>query len=339
MDDTHDKPDEHELIERYFAPLTMQGSGALGLGDDTALITPAAGTDLLLTADMIVAGIHFFVDDAPRDIAYKALAVNVSDIVAKGGEPSSYLMTIAFPVRPSHEWMTEFAAGLGAAQKRFGAALIGGDTVSTPGPLTISICLYGEIKTGAMVRRSGAAIGDSVFVSGTIGDAALGLKLRRDLKEATDGSGFVDEQEAEFLIARYLRPRPRLALARALRRFASGAMDISDGLCLDFERLCQASRVGGEIEMAKIPLSMPAQSCVKNDILALEDLLTGGDDYEILCTISQDNLAGFQNAAREAQIAISRIGVITDQQSAIRYIGLNGRAVELKRAGYEHFST
>src|SRR6478752_7271363 len=211
-----------EAIIRYLAPL--------------ARFAPKPGTELVLKTDPVAEGVHFLADDAPEDIAWKALAVNVSDLAAKAARPLGYLMALSFPDAPTADWLARFAAGLQAAQDSFGCHLLGGDTDRRPGPLTITISIIGEVEVGRMVRRGTARSGETLFVSGSLGDAALGLALRKNSRLA-DLWG-LPPAEAEHLRRRYLRPQPRLGLGPALREHASAAMDVSDGLAKDLARIC-----------------------------------------------------------------------------------------------------
>ena len=208
------------MIQTYFAPLAAGLPGAHGLLDDCASLPPRAGEDLIVTTDAIAAGVHFFPDDAAGDIAWKALAVNVSDLAAKGATPAAYVMALAFPEQPEPEWLRAFSHGLAEAQAAFGIKLAGGDTDRRPGPLAITITAFGYVPAGRMVRRATAGPGDSIFVSGTIGDSALGLQLRRDAELAARWG--LDQAAAQALIARYLRPEPRVALGPASARVRLG---------------------------------------------------------------------------------------------------------------------
>ncbi|HUS97508.1 MAG TPA: thiamine-phosphate kinase, partial [Hyphomicrobiaceae bacterium] len=195
---------EEGLIARHFAPLTRDWPGAFNLSDDCAAIRPAPGQELILKTDPVRAGVHFFPDDAPQDIAWKALAVNVSDLAAKAARPLAYLLAISFPEKPSGDWLRAFTAGLDRAQREFGCVLIGGDTDRAPGPLSIAVTAIGEAPAGRMIRRGGAMPGDLLFVSGTLGDAATGLMLRSGSESTKNWP--IDAAARYALIDRYLRP-------------------------------------------------------------------------------------------------------------------------------------
>ncbi len=221
---------EDKLIARFFKPLATH-PGALGLSDDAAFLKPPPGCDLVLKTDAIIGGVHFFPDDAARAVASKALRVNLSDLAAKGATPLGFLLALALPKDIDDKWLEGFAEGLRADAVLFACPLFGGDTDRTPGPITISIAMVGSVPEGTMVRRAGAKAGDLVFVSGTIGDAALGLGLRKgkDWK--------LSEPQRQHLVSRYLLPQPRNALAESVRLNASAAMDVSDGLAGDLAKL------------------------------------------------------------------------------------------------------
>lgn len=299
---------ESDLIARYFAPLA--GPEGLGLADDAALLTPPPGCDLVLTTDALVAGTHFFAEDPPDSIAAKALGVNLSDLAAKGAEPLGFLLSLALPPGWTEKFLGDFSAGLGKAARESGARLLGGDTVRTSGPLTLSITALGAVPSGTMVRRSGARLGDLIYVSGTIGDAALGLALRRAQLEREPPPLGAAEADIAELIDRYLRPRPRLALTEALRQNASAAMDVSDGLIGDLRAMMRASGASARVDLRKIPLSRPARAALAADPAALDSLLTGGDDYEILCAVPPAKAERFETQARAAQVAVARIGEV-----------------------------
>jgi len=321
---------EDRLIAKFFAPIATH-PGALGLADDTAFIKPPAGCDLVLKADAIVGGVHFFPDDAAHTVSSKALRVNLSDLAAKGARPLGFLLSLALPKEIDEAWLGDFAQGLRGDAVLFACPLFGGDTVRTPGPVTISIAMFGSVPEGAMVRRAGAKTGDHVFVSGTIGDSALGLTLRKG-----DGADWkLAPAQRQHLVSRYLLPQPRNALAEAVRLHASSAMDVSDGLAGDLAKLCAASDVAAKIEASVVPLSDAARVVISADPTMLEQALTGGDDYEILCTVAPDKVAGFQTAAKAANVAVTDIGKIAAGKGA-RFLA-GGKSLKFKRASFSHF--
>jgi thiamine-monophosphate kinase len=326
--------EEDRLIARYFRPLATH-PGAFGLLDDAATLTPPAGCDFVLKTDAIVGGVHFFPDDPPDTIARKALRVNLSDLAAKGARPAGFLLSLALPDAVGEEWLEVFARGLGEDADAYGCPLLGGDSVRTPGPVTISIAAFGLLPHGTMVRRSGARPGDRVVVSGTIGDAALGLLRRRDSHRAKRWQ--LDERQHDHLIERYLLPQPRNAIAEALRRHASAAMDVSDGLAGDLGKLCAASGVAVDIEVARVPLSDAAQQAVASDPPLIETALTGGDDYEVVATVPVPDLPALVAEAKAAGVALTEIGEIRDGQSRAQFLDRDGKPLVFKQASFSHF--
>ncbi len=315
---------EDELVEKLFAPLA--GPAGLGLKDDAALLP--AGEEIVATVDALVAGVHFFADDPPGAIAKKALRVNLSDLAAKGAEPIGFLLALALPEGWTNAWLEAFAQGLGEDARAFSCPLVGGDTVKTPGPLTISITALGRVK-GRFVPRAGAKVGDGVFVSGTIGDAALGLRLRKDLAFASRLSA----SSRDFLLDRYLLPRPRLELAPLLCKGASAAMDVSDGLLGDLAKLARASKVSARVVLADIPFSDAAREALVLPPDILETLLCGGDDYEILACGEAALLEGGPGGRGHFR----RIGEITAGLEAPRLVDSQGKQIEFKTLSFSHF--
>jgi thiamine-monophosphate kinase len=318
---------EDSLISRYFRPLATD-PGAFDLTDDAAILK-SSGDELVVTTDAIVEGVHFLSNDPPDSIARKALRVNLSDLAAKGATPAGFVLTLALRA-PDEAWLTAFAHGLGEDATQFGCPLLGGDTVSTPGPLMISITAFGRAPAGKMVRRNGAKAGDRVVVSGTIGDAALGLGL---LKRGAALGG----DEREMLIGRYRVPQPRVALAQAVRDHASAAMDVSDGLAGDLAKLCAASGVSAAIDAQSIPLSAPARELLNSGAVGIESILSGGDDYEILCTIPENRFEAFAQAAMLAGVPVTSIGTIIAGPAVPRFIDGQGAEIALSRLSYSHF--
>jgi thiamine-monophosphate kinase len=327
-----ERPGEFELIARHFAP--MAGPGALGLIDDAGLLRPARGYEIVVTTDALVAGVHFFPDDPPASIARKALAVNLSDLAAKGAKPEGFVLSLVLPKEWTDAWLSDFAQGLAAISRDGACPLIGGDTVSTSGPLTLSITAFGSVPAGRMVPRSGAKAGDVVLVSGTIGDGALGLKVHGPDRPAWVVA--LGEADRAHLADRYLHPHPRLALAAALQAHASAAMDISDGLVGDLAKLAAASKASAEIDLDAVPLSVAARAAIMADPALAELAWTGGDDYEILCTASQEEYPAMIAAADTAGVPLVAIGRITAGGGAVQYRE-NGKARHFGRGSFSHF--
>jgi len=312
--------DEFGRIARFFAPLAAGFPGALGLTDDAALISPRPGRQLVVTTDALVADIHFRRDDPPDLIARKALRVNLSDLAAMGAEPLCYTLVTALAADRDEAWLEGLVRGLGADQAEFGIALAGGDSVRTPGPSMLSVTAIGDVPSGQALLRSGARAGDHVYVSGTIGDGALGLAALRG--EIADPAG--------QLADRYLLPRPRLALGAALRGRATAALDISDGLVADLGHIAGTSGIRIVIEAERVPLSVPARAALAADPARLSTILTGGDDYELAFTSPAD-LTG-----EIAGIAVTRIGRV-DSGSGVAVLDRRGDEVTLAAGGYRHF--
>jgi thiamine-monophosphate kinase len=320
---------EDSLIARYFKPLATD-PGAFDLTDDAAILKPS-GDDIVVTTDAIVEGVHFLANDPPDTVARKALRVNLSDLAAKGATPAGFVLTLALR-EADDAWLAPFARGLGEDAARFQCPLLGGDTVSTPGPLMISITAFGCVPSGKMVRRNGAKAGDRVAISGTIGDAALGLDILKGGDAAALGG-----DEREMLIGRYRVPQPRVDLAQAVRAHASAAMDVSDGLAGDLAKLCAASGVSAAIDAQSIPLSATARSLLSSRAVGIESILSGGDDYEILCTIPENRFEAFEAAAGLAGVAVTSIGTVIAGASIPRFIDGQGSEIALPRLSYSHF--
>ena len=323
---------EERLIARYFGPLAT-APGAFGLIDDAAIVIPPPGCDLVLTTDGGIAGVHFFPDDAAEAIGRKVLRMNLSDLAAKGAQPIGFLLSLALPASIDGPWLAAFANGLGDDAKHYACPLLGGDTDHTPGPLSVSIAAFGAVPHGAMVRRATAKPGDSIVVTGTIGDAALGVMLRRD---PTLGERWrLSQTQSAALKDRYLLPQPRTALAGAVLHDATAAMDVSDGLVGDLAKLCRASGIAAEVDVARVPLSDAVRAAVAAQPVLLETVLTGGDDYEILLTLSSDKLAAFRAAAAATGIAVTEIGQVSAGHGA-RFIR-DGKALSFAQPSYSHF--
>jgi thiamine-monophosphate kinase len=315
-----DLPGEFRLIALHFRPLA--GPGALDLGDDAAVFSPPPGRELVVTVDAIVAGVHFLPDDPADLVGRKLLRVNLSDLAAKGATPLGYLMTVSAPRGTPDAWFAGFARGLAEDQAEFEVFLLGGDTTSTPGPVSLSLTIMGHVAPGKMVRRAGARVGDDIWVTGTIGDGALGLRAL--LGEVPDPDG--------FLAGRYRLPRPRLGLDLA---GAHAAMDVSDGLVQDLGHLCRAGGVAAVIEADAVPLSPAARAAGRQ---WLPTCLTGGDDYELLIAAPPDAAPALRAAAAARGVAITRIGHFCQGKPRVGVVGADGAPFSLGASGWSHFS-
>lgn len=314
---------EFDLISRYFTRAPRHAS--LGVGDDAALFGVSAGNEVAASTDMLVEGVHFFPDVEPRALGHKALAVNLSDLAAMGATPRWAMLSLALP-KVDHTWLEGFSRGFFALADQYGVDLIGGDT--TRGPLTLNVQIMGEVKKDKALRRDGARVGDDIWVSGTLGDAAAAVAHRRG-ELALDGA----------LLARCLNrldwPAPRVALGRELIDLASGAIDISDGLVGDLGHICERSNVGARIDYAAVPCSA--------DLRALSDrarvdraILSGGDDYELCFTADASRAPQIEALALTLELALTRIGRIV-AGNAVTVHDESGRIVPIKEGGFEHF--
>ncbi len=329
-----DKPSsgEDSLIARYFKPIATD-PGAFGLVDDAGTLR-AESADIVVTTDAIVEGVHFLANDPPDTIARKALRTNLSDLAAKGASTRGFVLTLALR-SVDHEWLAAFARALGEDANDFDCPLLGGDTVSTPGPIMVSITAFGMVPEGWMVRRTRAKPGDQIMVTGTIGDAALGLDILKDGPMAKALAG--DPKGREMLIARYRVPQPRNALAEAVRDHANAAMDVSDGLAGDLAKLCAASRVSAVVDVPSIPASATAASLLSRGVVGIEALIAGGDDYEILCTVPEAKVDAFTEAAQQAGVAVTAIGTIMAGEGLPRFLDGAGKELALRRSSFSHF--
>jgi thiamine-monophosphate kinase len=328
------RPDEDGLIARYFRPLAT-AAGADRLMDDAATYRPPAGFEQVLTTDAIVAGVHFFPEDPPGAVAQKALRVNLSDLAAKGAAPAGYLLTIALNDEWTEDWLAAFCAGLAADQDEFGISLYGGDTVKTPGPFFVSVTAFGLTPEGRVPRRTKAKAGQKLYVTGTIGDAALGLKIRLDDSVRTKWG--LNIADAEHLVQRYLLPQPRVEAAALVAEFSPAAMDISDGLAGDLARMCSASDIGAVLDAGQVPLSAAAKKAIEADPSALTAVLTGGDDYEVLAAIDADRAPAFEAAALRAGVGFTLIGETVPAFAGRVRIERGGHPLALDRLAFRHF--
>jgi thiamine-monophosphate kinase len=327
------RPGEFEIIARYFRPLAGDPA-ALGLLDDAAVLVPPPGQDLVLTTDTIVAGVHFLADEAPDLVARRLLRVNLSDLAAMGACPLGYLLNTAFPSAIDEAWIGAFAAGLAEDQARFQISLLGGDTVATPGPLTLTATALGAVAPGRALKRGGAKAGDEVYVTGTIGDGALGLQARRG------GLAGLAAAHRASLAHRFLLPEPRLAVGLALSEAAGGlasaAADVSDGLVADLGHIGKASGLAATIEWEAVPLSPAARAALAADPALLATILTGGDDYELVLTAGAGSASQLQAVAAGTGVPLTRIGRM-GVGSGVTVVDRLGQALALPQAGFRHF--
>ncbi len=328
------RPSEFELIARYFAPLAAPT--AFGLLDDAAMVVVTPGHDLVVSKDMLVADRHFFRDDPAEAIAAKALRVNLSDLAAKGAKPLGFLLGLALPQDWKPEWLERFAAGLGKDAHHYHCPLLGGDTVRASGELMLSVTVLGEVPNGTMIRRTTAQAGDALYVTGTIGDAALGLQIR--LHPTARWVKSLPELDRAFLLERYLLPRPRGELAEIIRLHASAAMDISDGFIGDLTKMLTAGSLELQIDAGLVPLSKAGRAALDLHVSNLATMLTGGDDYELLVAIPSANIIAFEAAVARTDTALTRLGVFAGSGS----MGLvihdeSGHPLEFPQQSFSHF--
>ncbi len=331
------RPSEDDLIAQFFAPIAAPEG--LGLKDDAACLHPRPGHDLVLTVDGLTSGVHFFANDPPASIARKALGVNVSDLAAKGAMPVGFLLTLALQDGWSTEWLRDFTDGLHRASSDWGCPLMGGDTVRASGPLSLSITAIGEVQSGAMRRRTAAEKGDAILVSGTIGDAVLGLSVLQGEMEtgiAPNWQSALDHIDIAYIRDRYRHPVPRLGLAPILRAYAHAAMDVSDGLVGDLSKLLRASGLGAEVDLDQTPLSAAGRKAVNHDPTLIEKLVTGGDDYEILFTVPLDKVEAAGRAASALGIPLTAIGVVTEKTEGTIFRS-KGVSISFERGSFSHF--
>ena len=307
---------EFGRIRRFFAPLA--GPGGLQLRDDAALVDCAPGKRLVITVDAMVEGVHYLPDDPPDLVARKLLRVNLSDLAAMGAQALHYLLATALPSSFGDEWVARFTQGLAEDQQAFGVHLLGGDSVATTGPAVLSLTAIGEVAIGGEIRRGGARPGDRIWVSGTIGDAFLGLKVRA------------------ALAARFQLPEPRTALGPRLAGIAHAMCDVSDGLLADLGHICEASQVGASVALSALPLSSGARRLAAADPGVTVRLATGGDDYELLFTAPPKASEAIGTLAAELALPITAIGTI-DGGKQVRLLDADGQPVPVESAGYRHF--
>ncbi|MGD1878252.1 MAG: thiamine-phosphate kinase [Kiloniellaceae bacterium] len=328
---TKPRAGEFELIERYFAPLAAPAAGTFGLHNAAAVLPVGAGERLIATVDTMIQGRHFL--DCPPDlVARKLLRVNLSDLAAMGAVPFGYLLASAWPLDIAETWIAAFSEGLAADQRTYGIALYGGDTTGTPGPMTLSLTAFGKVAGQAVLDRGSVRPGDDFYVSGTIGDAWLGLRVLRGDLEA------LDTANRAALVQRYRLPEPRMALGRALLEegVARSALDVSDGLVADLRHLLEASGVGAEIALDAVPVSAASQAALSLLGAPRQALLGGGDDYELLFAAAPAQRDAVAALSGRLGLPIARIGRAR-AESGLVLRDAAGSDVPLESGGWTHF--
>lgn len=323
---------EFHRIRRFFRPLAESFPGALGLTNDAAVFGVPADQELVVTTDGMVAEVHFLSTDPPADIAAKLLRVNLSDLAAMAATPLAYTLVTALPKGLGDDWLAAFAAGLEADQTRYGIGLAGGDSVSTSGPISLTVTAFGLVPKGQGLPRSGGRPGDRVFVTGTIGDAALGLGVAFGSLKAGN------EAERDALLERLRRPEPRLSVGQGLRGLATAALDVSDGLIADLAHIAEESGCRAEVDVTRVPVSAAARSVLSAGAASIETLITGGDDYELLFTAPAVKAGEIAALAAATDVSITEIGRLTDGEAGlVEALDDKGQPLPLHRRGWVHF--
>ena len=327
---------EFDIISKYFRPLSQGADEALGMLDDAAVMNVPDDHQLVVTTDAVVEGVHFLSSLSPEDVAHKVVGVNLSDLAAMGATPHAVFLAAQFTSGLPEEWIAAFASGLQSALGPSGAKLLGGDTVSTPGPMAFTVTALGHVRDGRALMRSGARLGELVLATGTIGDGALGLAV---LKGDIQG---LSAQQRDHLARRYARPEPRWDFAMELskRGLASAAVDVSDGLVADLGHICKASGVTATIEAEQVLLSAAAQAVLDQSPERLQDVFTGGDDYELVFTAPEAALTDLEELSDMLSLPLSVIGRIEPLDikcdECVQVLDTNGRPLTLGSGGYRH---
>lgn len=319
-----EKFDEFSIIEKYFAPLS--GAGSFGFKDDAAILNVPKNKALVVTNDAIAEGVHFLGGTDPKLIAQKAIRTNLSDLAAKGAKPFAISLALGVHRSCDEKWIKRFAKGLESDCKQYGLSLCGGDTFSSSGGITVSITAFGHITKKDYASRLGAKAGHQLYVTGTIGDAALGLSLAYENKDKVSAA-------EKYLIKRYELPQPRVEAANLIAKYASAAMDISDGFIGDLDKLCAASNVAIEIKSSSIPISKQA---LKMRNVPVTKLLTGGDDYELLIAVAPANVVAFEKAAVRLEFPVSYLGKFKRGEAEAQIMDENGECWVFKHRSYVH---
>lgn len=318
---------EFGIIKKYFLPLTQGRREALGLKDDAAVFSIPKKHEVVVTSDISNAGIHFLENEKPENIAHKCLRVNLSDLAAMGADPYAYQLSIAFPGKPSETWLRAFTGAMLKDQKKFGIFCSGGDTTRTNGPLSIAITAFGTVPKGKAVKRRGARPADALVITGPVGDAFVGLKMLQNK---------IKNVKAESCVRAYRTPTPRNAIARLVRQHASAAIDISDGLIADAAHIANASDCALHIDLEKIEFSKVAGNLIKKGIVTKQQLLSGGDDYELALAIPQKSLSVFLKKLRTAGLKPQVIGVFQKGRPGVSIFEKH-RKIHFGKSGWQHF--
>jgi len=322
---------EFEMIRDYFRPLTMDKAEAGGLLDDAAILNVPQGFDLCMSSDTLNGGVHFLEDESPENIAHKCLRVNLSDMAAMGAKPYCYQLNLAFSKMPDPGWAKAFTGALMADNEEFGIFCSGGDTTVIEGPMLVSMTITGLVPKGKAVKRFGAKPGDIVVVTGNIGDAAIGVKVKLGILELDDPSAFLLACD---------RPMPRTPISEAIHKYAHAGIDVSDGFIADLTHICEVGNVGARIEADKIPFSYAARNLIEKGVVSVEDLLTGGDDYEIAMAIPPQNVDAFMADAKARGVDAYAVGVfdaIGDGGAGVQVLDEAGEPLTFSKKGWTHF--
>lgn len=315
---------EFDLIARHFT--RPAANAVLGVGDDCALVDVSNGMDLAVSTDTMVSGTHFFPDVDPETLGHKALAVNLSDMAAMGAMPYWAMLALTVPA-VNHEWLAKFAKGFFDLAEEFGVSLIGGDT--TKGPLTMTVTIMGEVPAGAALRRNGAKVGNDIWVSGNLGDAALAVAHRRGLLKLA-------EEDYLEAVMRLYEPMPRVALGQALRGLATSAIDISDGLLGDLGHICDLSKVGATVEADRLPVSAIGAKHVET-LTGLTAIVAGGDDYELCFTAPANARDSIEDLTDVLGVPLTRIGEVR-KGKGVSLVGADGKPIKVDGGGFDHFT-
>lgn len=319
-------PSEFDIIRQFFSHKPLREDVVVGVGDDAAVLELPRDKQLVQCVDTLVAGVHFPFETSAADIAYKALAVNLSDLAAMGAEPAWFTLALTVPAADP-EWLSEFSHSMAKTASNYGIELVGGDT--TQGPLTISINVSGFVEPGKALTRGGAQPGDAIYVSGSLGDAAVALA-------EFNGSLLIPDQYRDYFFQRLNRPVPRLLLGQQLADIASACIDISDGLVADLGHILEQSQVGASIHTANLPRSEQFTHTLQAESLALPLLLSQGDDYELCFTVAQKNFAQLETLLQQTRLKVTCIGQI-ETMPGLRCMDAQGEIIEVGEGGYQHF--